>query len=73
MDSAMSFLDGPYGLTLHVLMTMLIIELEWGIAVFIWWFFSSLVVFYSVGLVATAVSIISAAYYFTDETKDEMS
>lgn len=54
----MRFLGGPYSLTLYVLTTLLIIEVEWGIAVFVGWFFSSLIVFYAVGLVATAVSII---------------
>jgi hypothetical protein len=58
----MGVLDGPYSLTLHVPTTLLIIEVEWGIAVFIGWFFSSLIVFYAVGLVASAVSIISACF-----------
>ena len=31
----MSFVPGPYSLTLHVLATLLIREFEWGIAVFI--------------------------------------
>jgi hypothetical protein len=35
--------------------------------------FSSFTVFYAVGLVATAVSIVCAAYYFTGETKDPMN
>jgi len=69
----MSFVPGPYSLTLHVLATLLIIEFECGIAVFVGWFFSSLIVFYSVGLVATAVSIIYAIYHFTDETTDKPS
>jgi hypothetical protein len=63
----MSFYDGPYSLALQVLTTLLIIELGWGIAVLVAWWFSSLIVFYAVGLVATAVSIVCAAYYFTGE------
>lgn len=68
----MSFLGGPYNPTLHVLTTLLIIEVEWGIAVFIGWFFSSLIVFYVVGLVATVVSIIGAfSSYLTQQTELE--
>jgi hypothetical protein len=68
----MSFRDGPYALTLHVLMTLLIIEVEWGIAVFIGWFFSSLVVFYAVGSAATVSFIIASLfYYFEAETTRE--
>jgi hypothetical protein len=68
----MIFRDGPYALTLHVLMTLLIIEFQWGIAMFIGWFFSSLIVFYAIGLVATIVSIIGAAsYYLTRQTELE--
>lgn len=68
----MSFLGGPYSPTLHVLTTLLIIEVEWGIAVFIGWFFSSLIVFYVVGLVATVVSIIGAfSSYLTQQTELE--
>jgi hypothetical protein len=63
----MSFYDGPYSLALQVLTTLLIIELGWGIAVLVAWWFSSVIVFYAVGLVATAVSIFCAAYYFTGE------
>jgi hypothetical protein len=71
-DVAMSFLGGPYNPTLHVLTTLLIIEVEWGIAVFIGWFFSSLIVFYVVGLVATVVSIIGAfSSYLTQQTELE--
>lgn len=56
----MSSLDGPYRLTLHVVTTLLIIEVQWGIAVFIGWFFGSLIVFYAVGFIATTVSITGA-------------
>jgi hypothetical protein len=66
----MNFDDGQYSLTLHVLTTLLLIEFEWGIAVFIGWFFSSIIVFYAVGLVATGVSIIGAFYYFIEEAND---
>jgi hypothetical protein len=66
----MNFDDGQYSLTLHVLTTLLLIEFEWGVAVFIGWFFSSLIVFYAVGLVATGVSIIGAFYYFIEEAND---
>jgi hypothetical protein len=59
-DAAMSSLDGPYRLTLHVVTTLLIIEVQWGIAVFIGWFFGSLIVFYAVGFIATTVSITGA-------------
>jgi hypothetical protein len=66
----MNFGDGQYSLTLHVLTTLLLIEFEWGVAVFIGWFFSSLIVFYAVGLVATGVSIIGAFYSFIEEAND---
>jgi hypothetical protein len=69
----MNFHDGPYSLILQLLTTLLIIELGWGIALLVAWWFSSFTVFYAVGLVATAVSIVCAAYYFTVETKDPMN
>jgi hypothetical protein len=68
----MSIYDGPYSLALQVLATLLIIELGWGIAVLVAWWFSSFTVFYAVGLVATAVSVVCAAYYFTGERYDEL-
>jgi hypothetical protein len=67
----MNFPNGPYSLIVHVLPTLLIIEAEWGIAVFIGWFFGSLLIFYAVGLAATAVSIIGAFYYSTEDTMPE--
>jgi hypothetical protein len=69
----MSFYDGPYSLTLQILTTLLIIELAWGIALLVAWWFSSFTVFYAVGLVATAVSIVCAAYYFTGETNNTIN
>jgi hypothetical protein len=69
----LSFYDGPYSLTLQILTTLLIIELGWGIAVLLAWWFSSFTAFYAVGLVATAASIICAAYYFTGETNNTMN
>jgi hypothetical protein len=65
----MSIYNGPYSLTLQVVTTLLVIELGWGIAVLVAWWFSSFTVFYAVGLVGTAVSIVCAAYYFTGENK----
>jgi hypothetical protein len=68
----MSFYDGPYSLTLRILTTLLIIELAWGIALLVAWWFSSFTVFYAVGLVTTAVSVVGAAYYyFTGERYNE--
>jgi hypothetical protein len=37
-SSSMNFDDRQYNFTLHVLTTLLLIEFEWGIAVFIGWF-----------------------------------
>lgn len=71
-DVAVSLLDGPYSLPLLIVLTLLIIEFEWAIAVFVGWFFSSIIVFYAVGLVATAVSIIGASFnYLTQHTELE--
>jgi hypothetical protein len=64
----MGSLDGPYSLTLQVLLTLLIIELGWGIAVLVAWLFGSIIVFYAVGLIATGGSLVGAFYYFTGET-----
>jgi hypothetical protein len=68
----MSFPDGPYSLALQVLFTLLIIEVRWGIAVLVAWFFHSIVIFYAVGSVVTAGSVIGAIYYFylTEETTE---
>jgi hypothetical protein len=70
-EVAMSSIGGPYSLTLHVLTTLLIIELQWGIAVFIGLFFSSIIVFYAVCLVGTAVSLIGALYNLRQNTPEE--
>jgi hypothetical protein len=64
----MSFYDGPYSLTANPKRRCFIIELAWGIALLLAWWFSSFTVFYAVGLVVTAASTICAAYYFTGET-----
>ncbi len=69
----MSIYDGPYSLALQILTTLLVIELAWGIALLVAWWFSSFTVFYAVGLVATAASIICVAYYFTGETNNTMN
>jgi hypothetical protein len=56
----MSFLDGA----LQVVLTLLIIELGWGIAVLVALVFHSMIVFYAIGSVVTAGSVIGAIYYF---------
>jgi hypothetical protein len=56
----MSFLDGA----LQVLLTLFIIEVGWGIAVLVAWFVHSMIVFYAIGSVVTAGSVIGAIYYF---------
>jgi hypothetical protein len=65
----MSFLDGA----LQVVLTLLIIEVGWGIAVLVAWFFHSMIVFYSIGSVLTTGSVIGAICYFylTKETGQE--
>jgi hypothetical protein len=67
----MSFLDGPYSLPLLVVLTLLIIEVGWGIALLVAWFFHSIMAFYAIGSVVTAGSLIGAIYYFhpTGETE----
>jgi hypothetical protein len=64
----MSFLDGA----LQIVLTLLIIELGWGVAVLVAWFFHSIIVFYAIGSVVTAGSVIGAIYYFylTEETTE---
>jgi hypothetical protein len=63
----MSFLDGA----LQIVLTLLIIELGWGVAVLVAWFFHSIIVFYAIGSVVTAGSVIGAIYYLylTEETE----
>jgi hypothetical protein len=66
-DVPMSFLDGA----LQVVLTLLIIEIGWGIAVLVAWVFHSVIVFYAVGSVVTAGSVIGAIYsfYLREETE----
>jgi hypothetical protein len=68
-EAAMSFLDGA----LRFVLTLLIIEVGWGIAVLVGMFFHSIVVFYAIGSVVTAGSVIVAIYYvyLTEETEPE--
>jgi hypothetical protein len=63
----MSFLDGA----LRVLVTLLIIEVAWGIAVLVGMLFHSIIVFYAIGSVVTAGLVIGAIYSFslTEETE----
>jgi hypothetical protein len=65
----MSFLDGA----LRVLVTLLIIEVGWGIAVLVGMLFHSIIVFYAIGSVVTAGLVIGAihAFYLTEETEPE--
>jgi hypothetical protein len=68
----MSVIDGPYGVALQVLLTLLVIELGWGIAVLVAWLFGSIVAFYAVGSAATVSFIIASLfYYFEAETTRE--
>jgi hypothetical protein len=60
----MSFLDGA----LQVVLTLLIIELGWGIAVLVAWVFHSMIVFYAIGSVLTAGSVGISFYVFAEET-----
>jgi hypothetical protein len=64
---ARSFLDGA----LRVVVTLLIIEVGWGIAVLVGVLFHSIIVFYAIGSVVTAGLVIGAIYsfYLTEETK----
>jgi hypothetical protein len=66
-EAAMRFVDGA----LQVVLTLLIIELGWGVAVLVASLFSSMSVFYAVGGVATAGSIFVSLHYFTQETELE--
>jgi hypothetical protein len=61
-DVAMNFVDRA----LQVVLTLLIIELGWGIAVLIAWAFHSIIVFYAVGLIATAGSVGFSFHYFAE-------
>jgi hypothetical protein len=63
----MSFLDGA----LRVVVTLLIIEVGWGIAVLVGVLFHSIIVFYAIGSVVTAGLVIGAIYsfYLTEETR----
>jgi hypothetical protein len=61
-EAAMSSLDGA----LRVVLTLLIIEFGWGIAVLVGMFFHSIIVFYAIGSVVTAGSVIG-----TEETEPE--
>jgi hypothetical protein len=65
----MSFLDGA----LRVVVTLLIIEVGWGIAVLVGMLFHSIIVFYAIGSVVTAGPVIGAIYsfYLTAETEPE--
>jgi hypothetical protein len=58
----MSVIDGPYGVALQVLLTLLVIELGWGIAVLVAWLFGSIVAFYAVGSAATVSFIIASLF-----------
>jgi hypothetical protein len=65
----MSFLDGG----LRVVVTLLIIEVGWGIAVLVGMLFHSIIVFYAIGSIVTAGLVIGAIYsfYLTEETEPE--
>jgi hypothetical protein len=65
----MSFLDGG----LRVVVTLLIIEVGWGIAVLVGMLFHSIIVFYAIGSIVTAGLVIGAIYsfYLTAETEPE--
>jgi hypothetical protein len=73
-DVATNVIDPPYRLALQVVLTLLIIELGWVMAVLVALLFNSMVIFYAIALVATAGSIICSYYYFShDLTADGLS
>jgi hypothetical protein len=67
----MNVIDPPYRLALQVVLTLLIIELSWVIAVLVALLFNSMVIFYSIGLVATGGSIVCSYYYFSHDLTAE--